>query len=160
VTRESILELIWYDITLYVKSVYMAMSCAVYGFMVMACRWGTILRARRNRKFYGESDPFFWTNHVLVFFTVLVMVAADRWRLSKRPHEQCAKSFRHDLKSKMRVKIARALVTDRRPAVTVDSALGSLSTPAVCCRLVHLCPYGHDPRRGGILFRALAVCFE
>jgi hypothetical protein len=51
---------------------------AVLGFMVMACRWVTILRARRNRKFYGESEPYFFlTNHVLVFlllFTVMVMV--------------------------------------------------------------------------------------
>jgi hypothetical protein len=26
--------------------------------MVMACRWVTILRARRNRKFYGRSEPY------------------------------------------------------------------------------------------------------
>jgi hypothetical protein len=31
---------------------------AVSGFMVMACRWVTILRARHNRKFYGWSKEY------------------------------------------------------------------------------------------------------
>jgi hypothetical protein len=59
---------------------------AVFGFMVMACRWGTILRARRNHKMHGSSELYFtWTNHVLLFFPsfmVMVMVTADRWRRS------------------------------------------------------------------------------
>jgi hypothetical protein len=31
---------------------------AVLEYMVMVCRWVTIWRARRNRKFYGWSEPY------------------------------------------------------------------------------------------------------
>jgi hypothetical protein len=60
---------------------------AVSGLMVMACRWVTILRARRNRKVYGWFElSDFLTNHVLVFcslFVVTVVIMADQRRRPK-----------------------------------------------------------------------------
>jgi hypothetical protein len=56
---------------------------AVSEIMIMACRWATILRARRNSKLYGLNNMIFWTNHVLACFSsFMVMVTEDHWRRS------------------------------------------------------------------------------